>query len=92
MTKGEVLVNFIKETFPDLVEMLELDDKEIIDPDEINICDFINCDECYCHDCAVNKTGIVKDKCNNWAKQEYIGPVKTSNSTTTAITSGEISW
>ena len=90
MTKGEVLVNFIKETFPDLVEMVELDDKEFIDPNEVNICNFIECNEFYCHDCAINKTGLASD--HNWANQEYIGPVKTSNSTTTAITSGEISW
>ena len=89
MKNGEILVNFLKETFPDLVKAVEDDGKQIIDPDDVNVCDFINCDGCYCDTCKINLDGL---SCSGtWSTYEYQGP-SVSNNTKVAITSGGISW
>jgi len=89
MTNGEVIVNFIKETFPDLVKAVEDDGKQIIDPDDINICDFINCGDCSCRECGIDQAGL---SCSGtWSANEY-QESSVSNDTKVAITSGEISW
>lgn len=89
MTNGEVLINLIKETFPDLVKEIEDDSKHLIDLDDINVCDFINCDGLYCDVCKIDQGGL---SCRGtWSANEYHGTVVSSNSTT-AIASGDISW
>ena len=89
MTNGKVLADFIKETFPDLVKAVEDDGKQIIDPEDINICDFINCEGHSCTDCGIDQAGLT-DR-GNWSVEEYQGPLVSSN-TKEAVTSRDISW
>jgi len=81
MTNIEKLQEVIKETFPDIFEN-EPDLKIVTD-----FCNIFDCGDKQCDTCYLNpfKEG------GYYENQKYTGPVKTSNSTT-AITSGEISW
>lgn len=81
MTNGEMLEKVIKETFPDIFEN-EPDFKVATD-----ICDIIRCGDRDCLACYLNHAGIDRP----YELQKYTGPIKSSNSTT-AITSGGISW
>lgn len=81
MTNNEMLEKVIKETFPDIFEN-EPDFKVATD-----ICSFICCDDKDCSECYL-------DRVTPYGLQEYKGPKSNNNSSnsTTAITSGEISW
>ena len=89
MTNGEVIVNFIKETFPDLVKAVEDDGKQIIDPNDVNLCDFINCDGYSCRECGIDQACL---SCSGtWSAKEY-QESSVSNDTKVAITSSGIAW
>ena len=84
MTNIEKLEEVIKETFPDIFE------NEPSFTVTTDFCNIIRCDDRPCDECYLNRADIGKP----YERMEYKRPNSNNNSSnsTTAITSGEISW